>query len=364
MKLLYVTNGINGPGGLERVLSVKASYLAEEYNYSVTILGLNDGNEDPFFGFSSKIDFVSFDLIDSRYPFAYLKQYRKGLQKVVDQIQPDVISICDNGIKAFLAPLFLKTKAKIIYERHNSRKAQQKANKKSRFWSWMKMKLEHPMMSLLARNFKAFVLLTNDHRLEWPRMKNIKVIANPLSFLPKKKASLTSRVILCVGRISYQKGQDLLLQAWERLSPSYPDWELHLYGEENLEFLNTRQLPKGVRHFKSEKSIEQVYQETAVYVMSSRYEGFGMVLTEAMSSGLPCVSFDCPCGPADVINHNVDGFLVEDGNVRSLAQHLNILMSKPTLRKEMGAKAQENVKRFSIEIIAEQWDQLFRSLCR
>lgn len=99
MKLLYITNGINGSGGLERVLSIKASGFAEKQGYDVHILGLNQGNEKPFYEFSPKIKFES--ILVAGNPLQYWKSYIKGIQNVVDEIQPDIISVCDDGLKGF-----------------------------------------------------------------------------------------------------------------------------------------------------------------------------------------------------------------------------------------------------------------------
>ena len=102
--------------------------------------------------------------------------------------------------------------------------------------------------------------------------------------------------------------------------------------------------------------------EASIYALSSRFEGFGMVLVEAMICGVPCVSFDCPCGPSDIIKNGEDGFLVENDNIGLFASKLSILIEDANKRKMMGRKAKENVKRYLPEKILSQWDELFKSI--
>lgn len=356
MKLLYITNGINGSGGLERVLSVKASALAEDFGYEISILCLNKGGENPFYTFSPKIRILSIEVGGN--PVHYLMQYKKGLQRAVDHLQPDVISVCDDGLKAFFIPKLLKTTTKIIYERHVSKLIEStgKPSLTTRF-TWQ-------MMEYLGNGFDRFVLLTEGNLKEWPALKNRIVIANPLPFSPKKVSTLDSKTVICVGKISYQKGQDLLVQTQPKGSATIPRLAAAsaLWKRENRDFLDVRNAGYNIHFFPPDPNIELRYLESSVYVMSSRFEGFGMVLIEAMACGLPCVSFNCDYGPSDIIENGVDGILVEKENASALAEKLILLIEDSALRKTMGKKAREHVKRYEAQEIVRQWDVLFREL--
>lgn len=361
MKLLYITNGINGSGGLERVLSIKASVLAEQYNYEIVILVLNNSHLNPFYTFSSRIKLMSFPVGGN--PLRYLFMYKQGIQKVVDSFNPDIISVCDDGLKGFLIPKIIKTEARIIYERHVSKLIELQAKKKSGLQKLL-ARGKWALMEQLASSFSKFIVLTKGNLKEWSTLSNVMVIPNPLSFYPKESSSLQNKVVICVGKISFQKGQDLLVKAWEQVHKKHPDWQLELYGK-----VNDEQLLAGVdlealniRHFLPEKNIEERYIDSSIYVMSSRFEGFGMVLIEAMACGLPCVSFDCDYGPSDVITNNKDGYIVANGDINDLAEHICKLIDNYHLRAEMGHNARQSAKQFLPMKIVEQWDALFRSL--
>ena len=118
MKLLYITNGINGSGGLERVLAVKASYLADTLGYDVHVLTLNEGHQQPFYKFSANIKFHDIKVVGN--PFKYFLSYRAGIRKTLKTIQPHIISVCDDGLKGMLYPILFGKKIPVIYERHAS----------------------------------------------------------------------------------------------------------------------------------------------------------------------------------------------------------------------------------------------------
>lgn len=363
MKLLYITNGINGAGGLERVLSIKASYLADHYDYDVTILSLNEGGNEPFYEFSSKIKSLSIPVLGNL--VRYIKSYREGIKKVVGETNPDIILVCDDGLKAFFIPSILKTKIPIVYERHVSKEIEM--NHEFPFWKKALIQAKWKLMESLAQRFQKFVVLTQGNTKEWKTLKNLVVIPNPLSFFPEESSSLQTKKVIAVGKQGYQKGYDRLLPAWKMVQEKYPDWHLEIYGKiepkANLkDIARNLKIRETVSFFPPEKDIKSKYLDASIYVMSSRYEGFGMVLIEAMACGLPCVSFDCNFGPSDIIRHDEDGLLVENGNIKALAEALFKLISHKHLRVEMGNSAKENVKRFRPETVVQEWDDLFKFL--
>lgn len=363
MKLLYITNGINGAGGLERVLSVKASYLADYYDYEITIMSLNDNHLNPFYVFSDKIRMVSVSVSGS--PFSFTKKYIQGIREVVAKFKPEVISVCDDGLKGFFVPRIIGHRVPIIYERHASVNLNFKKAEHNPV-STIKNKAKYGLMQSLGASFDKFIVLTTGNLKEW-KSKNLKVIPNPLSFYPKESADLKEKVVIAVGSHSYNKGYDLLLLAWEQIIKRNKNWNLEIYGkiDENETFVKQAEhldLNESVKFLNPVKDIEEKYLNASIMVLPSRSEGFGMVLIEAMACGLPCVSFDCPHGPADIIHEGVDGFLVENGNVNKLALNITTLLEDEDLRKEMGAKAKENAKQYLPEGIVKKWDQLFKSL--
>lgn len=357
MKLLYITNGICGSGGLERVLSVKASALAEDYGYEVVIATLNEDHHRPFYTFSPQVKFRTFRAAGQ--PLNYILQYRSTIKQLVKEVQPDVISVCDDGLKGFFIPKILGKKIPIIYERHASQVLNYQKSTE------LKEKIQLQLMRHLAGNFNRLVLLTEGNRKEWTS-DNIAIIQNPVSFVPEQNAKLTSKKIISVGSQGYNKGTDLLLKIWQQIHNEHPDWQLHHYGKSTADrtyeqMARELQLNNVFFHLPTAE-IEQCYLDSSVCVLSSRSEGFGMVLIEAMACGVPVISFDCPHGPGDIITNGEDGFLIDNGNTELFAEKLSSLMSDATHRKKMGAAAKNNAKRYLPGEIIRQWHQLFKSL--
>ena len=355
MKLLYITNGITGAGGLERVLSLKASLLAEEFGYEVTILALNEAHIQPFYGFSSKVNMRSVAVGGN--PLAYFRSYRKGLQEAVNEIQPDVISVCDDGLKGFFVPDLIKTNAKIIYERHASIALNTGTS--------LKGQLTAALMKRQVPKFHKFVVLTPSNIREW-NQPNVIAIPNPLSFESSSENPLDQKRVIAVGSHSHNKGYDLLLQIWKNIEPEFPDWRLEIFGRSDPQQTYTRIADelhlKTVKFHAPVPAIQQEYENSSILVLPSRSEGFGMVLIEAMACGVPCVAFDCPSGPGDIISDGEDGYLIPALDPVSFEKKLRTLMEDDGLRKALGGMARKNSDRYDAREVIQQWDQLFKSI--
>jgi glycosyltransferase involved in cell wall biosynthesis len=223
-----------------------------------------------------------------------------------------------------------------------------------------------------AGRLDALVVLTDDDRRDYGAALAgartvVERIPNAVPPLEGGVAALDAPVIVAAGRLNSQKGFDRLLPAFAQVAAAHPEWELRIYGSGaargELEALIGRLGLEGrARLMGQERRLGLAYSEASLFALSSRWEGFGMVIVEAMSKGLPVVSFDCPRGPAEIIHDGVDGLLVPDGDVEAFARALLELVEDPERRRRLGTAALDTARRYDTGEIAARWGALLARL--
>lgn len=376
-KIVYCTPALYFAGGMERVLTMKANYFAEHFGYDITII-LTEGEGKPlFYPLYDKVKVINLNIgFEELWTCSFIKKiviylkkqylYKKLLKNELMRIRPDItVSMLRREIN-FINEI--KDGSKKIGEIHINRANFR--NFESKDDNYIKRLFAKVWMNDLTNKLKRldrFVVLTEKDKDAWVELDNVCVIPNPLSFVPQNISKLTEKRVIVVGRYCHEKGYDLLLEAWRIVQNSIADWRLEVFGEgdrsqyeEMISSLNMDR-HRCILHGRS-SNIQDEFEKSSLAVCSSKFEGFGLVITEAMSCGLPVVSFDCPWGPRAIIHDGEDGLLVENGNVEKLADAIIWMILHPEMRSKMATKAIENVQRFSIEKIAEKWRSLFDAL--
>ena len=376
MKLVYIFSSFAAKGGTERIFCDKMNWLAEVAGYEIVFVTYEQGNHPFAYPLSNKIRHVA---LNTRFfttgTMSLLKRiyfkitlprlFKHRLRQLLNEIQPNLVIST-----TYALPLFreiLSQPYRHVVESHVCY-YQLLLQKKFTHISWLDRKIARHLLEMLKRCEKV-VVLTHKDAACWKGYDNIEVIHNVVTNYPEKITDVADRPkrIIAVGRLQAQKGFDLLIQSWQLIAARHPDWQLVVYGhggdlQKLQQQLEEAGLTSSMTFAGATDNIYKEYQNSAFYVMSSRYEGWGLVLVEAMSCGLPCVSFDCPYGPSDIIRDGEDGFLVENGNIQQLAEKMELLINNKELRERLGVRARLNAARFTSDNIMPQWTKLFETI--
>ena len=370
MKILYSIAGTYNSGGMERVLANKANWLASD-GHEVIILTTDQRGESPYFLLDARIK--CYDLAINyeenngksflnkliHYPFKQWKHKRR-MTALLKELKPDIVISMFCNDASFIPSI--NDSSKKILEIHFSRFKRLQYGRKGlwRLADWWRYKTDAKVVS----RFDKFVVLTHEDKEYWGNLRNMCVIPNARTFEVNQPSTLEAKKVIAVGRFNHQKGFKRLIDAWAMVVKEMPDWTLHIVGDGELRIELQKQidclnLAAHVILGRAEKDMISVYKDASILAMSSYYEGLPMDLLEAQAVGLPIVSFDCKCGPKDVIEDGVDGFLVKEGNIEELAQKLLVLMQNANLRNQMGSAAYAHSERYSQERVMKQWTELF-----
>ena len=376
MKILYQIHSTYNPGGMERVLLNKVRYLVEEKGWDVTVVTTDQHGRPSFYPFPEGVRMIDLGVNysdDNGRPFmqkllGYLRRrqvHKKRLKALLEEERPDIVDCFYPGECSFVPSL--KDGSKKVMELHQSKLFHHQYNRSGLMG--LADKVRALMDERLVRRFDRFVVLTQEDKEMWGDMPGIRVIPNAANFIADKYSDCSAKRVIAVGRLDYQKSFDRLIQVWEKVHLQMPQWRLDIFGQgewqEMLQrMIDERGLQEVVKLNAPTKNIGKEYSESSMLVMSSHYEGFPMVMIEAMACGLPAVCFDFKCGPRDIVSEGESGLIVPDGDIEGMAEAMVRLMKADDLRTRMGENAKKVVEKYSEDRVMGLWVNLYEEISR
>lgn len=358
-----------GAGGAERVTANLANYWAER-GWEITVITLAARSFD-FYQLHPAIGRISLNLAGESCNIAaglWQNLHRvMALRRLLHKIQPDIALGMMTSSSVLLALAATGLRISVVGSEH----IHPPTYPLNAIWEGLRR--------LAYRRLDAVAALTNESAA-WLRThsnaRRVPVIPNAALWpLPVQEPKISPnsvcppgrKVLLATGRLEAQKGFDWLVDAFASLARNHPDWDLVILGEGPLRPVIERQMQAACMEKQvflpgRVGNLGAWYERADLYVMSSRFEGFGNTLAEALAHGLPAVSFDCDTGPRDIIRHGIDGLLVPPADVASLGAALDRLMGDAALRERFAERAVEARERFSITRIAGMWEELFEEV--
>lgn len=378
MKIVYCTDTVCYPGGIQRATIAKANALAAIAGNQVWIVVTDNKRPTPVLPISEKISLVDLGIDyyadDWKSKWNVLKgilikrkKHRRELGRLLNNVKPDIVISTGTSEKYFLPHLKVASSPSYVREIHYSKDYRVRIAR-----GWLEKVLarigDFADYRINIWSYRRIVVLTEeDKRLHWSSDDRISVIPNPVLFYPVSPSSLHNKTAIAVGRLVYQKNFESLIRAWAFVQQKHKDWILEIWGDGGLreslqEQINQNHLDKVILLKGYTDDLVSKYLDASFLVCSSLFEGFGLMILEAMCAGLPIISYSCPCGPKDLVREHDNGFLVQPGDEKMLAKQICLLIENENLRLRMGASARKYAKEYSIEKIVQKWISLFDSL--
>ena len=376
MKLIYCTHSICNPGGMERVLLNKIAYLVKHTDWEILLITTDQKNRPSFYPLPEGVRWMDLDINYSddndkgtiQKIKGYLRRkkiHRQKLTAILNKEKADVMVSLFPSESSFYPSL--KDGSKKVLELHFNKFFRLQYNRSGlmglidRLRTWQDERM--------VRKFDKFVVLSQEDKGYWGAMPNLCVIPNAALRMSDTYAEGDKKRVIAVGRLDYQKGFDRLIEAWRivQQNKAYADWHLDIFGKGEWKEMLQAQidgygLQKSVKLNAPTQQIGKEYTDSSMLVMSSNYEGFPMVMIEAMACGLPAVSFDFKCGPKDIIRHGENGLLVKNNDIQGLAEAMMKLMGNEELRRRMSMEARKITDIYSEEVVMKKWILLFERL--
>lgn len=364
MKILYFTIQINMVGGLARIVIDKINWLVDK-GYDITLCNIEALDVKPAYPIDPRVKLIRGDIQTK--PGGILIRAKgvmgavKRTKEVIRQVKPDIIVNAHCPLVTWILPFVCHDIPKIV-EIHQSRQGLEVFNRQ--FMSPLARWGHRYAIKWIYSKYDRFVVLTNGDKETW-QCRNCQVIPNFHNFqvlecLPKQTEH---KQIILLSRLMPQKRIDLMIDIWAILAKEYPEWKVKVLGEGILRHqLEEKILTLGLQDsFLLPGEVKDVTKELRVsdiLCLTSEYEGFGIVLIEAMAKGIPVIVFEY-VGVHDIINDGVDGLIVPFGDVDAFVQKLKQLMADKDLYERLATSALSSVHKFDKEKVMKKWDALF-----
>ncbi len=375
MKLIYCTHSVCNPGGMERVLWNKVVWLTKNTDWEMMIVTTDQKGRPPFYPFPEEVRMVDLGINysddNSRSPLGKIVWYlykrnrhKQVLTELLMEEKADIVVSLYPSESSFIPEI--KDGSKKVLELHYCKFFRLQYGRKGVLGKIDKWRTKQD--ERIVARFDKFVVLTHEDRGYWGELPNIEVIPNAAMFVNDRHSDVTRKRVIAVGRLDYQKGFDRLIRAWNIVQQQgYKDWQFDIFGQGEwkemlLTMIEELNLQENTRINPPTKNIGTEYAESSFLVMSSNYEGFPMVMIEAMACGLPVVTFDYKCGPRDIVRHGENGLLVADGDIKGLADAMMEVMGNNDYRKVLSENARKVVSTYSEESVMKKWMNLFNTL--
>ena len=378
MKIAYCVNSIRYLGGIQRVTVVKANALAEIPGNEVYIIATDNKSGPVVQELSPKVHLIDLDinyynrnqersmLTNLIVGMAKGIPHKKALSRVLCQINPDVV-ISVGMSEKFMLTSMRNRSWKIIREFHSEK------NYRSKHAYSLFKKIQGKLSDCYEfhyadKKFDRIVVLTDeDKETNWQGWDNVSVVPNPVSFKCDTPSSLTEKSVISMGRLEHVKNFSSLISAFKIVAKKHPDWILKIFGDGSLREslqnqINESSLQNNVFLMGFSNDMESALRQSSIFAFSSLVEGFALVIVEAMECGVPAVSYQCPCGPKDIITDGKDGYLVPVNDEQMLAEKICDLIEDESLRHQMATEARLRAQYYHVESIAQRWMKLFEEV--
>jgi len=377
MRIVYCIGSLQKAGGTEKVLSNKVNYFADKLGYEIHIIISDQKGKPYFYKFSENIIFH--DIAASQYVpkwrikgfsfYLIIRKLRKIYENKITDIAPDIIIVCERGFDDYILPYICKSIPK-IREFHFAKGAVYNYSKIIKpIRAALLYRLSYFSLFHQFNKYDCLVLLTKKDQLEGGYKTKTVVIPNMTDFKNiEAKARLESKNVISVGSLNdNRKGFDKQILLWKKIVDKHPDWILHIYGDgversSYQELINKLNLNDQVILHGNCNNMQEKYLAASFFIFTSTAEGLPMVLLEAQMYGLPCISYDCPTGPSDIIDDGENGFLIAENDTNSFMDKTNLLIEDFSLRKLMGDNAVKKSNNFLPSIIAQKWVSFFSEI--